>query len=62
MWDDMPQGESSYNMRQLEAQCSNLNGISLRDWYCMDVRERNWKVVAMISPGMLQSLEVRRHI
>jgi hypothetical protein len=60
LYDDLPGGGSEYNMRQLEIQCANQNGVlNLDDWYAIPMKMRAWKVAAMIVPNILAMLEQR---
>jgi len=54
--DSMPTTGAEYNMRALEVQCSNHNGIGLSEWYNVSVQERAWKVAGMLVPVLTSAL------
>jgi hypothetical protein len=55
-WDTIAESGMAYNVRQWEMQCANENGMTVSDWYAMDVAEREWKVAAMLLPNVFASL------
>jgi hypothetical protein len=50
----LPDGEAQYNMRVWEVQCAG--DMPLEQWYWLDVRDRTWKVAAMILPNITYAI------
>lgn len=50
----------AYNLLQLEVQCSNLNRMSISEWYCAPIEEREMKVASMMLPSIATTLESRK--
>ena len=56
----LPESGAEYNVRHLETQCCNLNGMAMEEWYNMALTERTWKVAAMLLPIIIGSLQARQ--
>lgn len=44
-------------MRVLETECSTAHGMTLKQWYWMELIEREYKVGAMLLPRVLATLD-----